>query len=138
MQYLSFWASCHHKSWNRDFMIKVISTIQEYPASSKPPVMSPIFERLLDDFKLNIFQPNFKHRFLVAYLDNPKGHQGHQPYFVQIWIWYNILANNIFEPNQEIICLFWSSYGVIFWHILTKFGYNMTYWQITHLSPIRR
>ena len=41
--------------------------------------MSLIFERVLDIFNLNRFQPNLKQRFLRACLDNPKRHQGHQP-----------------------------------------------------------
>ena len=55
-------------------LIKDISTSQEPPASSKPPAMSSIFEIILDAFKLNRFQPNFKHSFLRAYEDHPKRH----------------------------------------------------------------
>jgi hypothetical protein len=52
-------------------MIKDISPSQEHPASSKPPAMSSIFESVLDAFKLNRFQPNFKHNSLRAYADHP-------------------------------------------------------------------
>ena len=52
-------------------------------SSSTPantPNMSSIFERVLDAFKLNKFQPNFKHSFLITYVDHPKRDQGHQPH----------------------------------------------------------
>ena len=52
-------------------VIKDISPSQERPASSKPPAMSSIFESVLDAFKLNRFQPNFKHSSLRAYADHP-------------------------------------------------------------------
>ena len=42
----------------------IISTSQEHPVSSKPPAMSSIFEHVLDAFKLNKFQPDFKQSFL--------------------------------------------------------------------------
>ena len=89
MQYLSFYALDLHEIWNRDlmqpgghipFMIKDISTSQEPPASSKPPSMSLVCESVLDYLKLNRFQPNFKHSFLLAYLDNSNPHQGHLPH----------------------------------------------------------
>ena len=88
MQYLSFYASDLHEIWNRDsmnieehipIMIKAISTSQEPPASSKPPVLSSIFESVLDAFKLNRFKPNLKHSFLRSHEDHPKHHQGYQP-----------------------------------------------------------
>ncbi len=64
-------------------VIKDTSPSQEHPQSSstpaKTPEMSSIFERVLDAFKLNRFQPNFKQGFLRAYADHPKRHQGHQP-----------------------------------------------------------
>ena len=41
--------------------------------------MSLIFEGVIDDFKLNIFQPNFKHSSLRAYADHAKHQQGQQP-----------------------------------------------------------
>merc|ERR1719481_717169 len=59
-------------------MIKDISPSQERPASSKPPAMSSIFESVLDAFKLNRFQPNFKQSSIRACGDHPKRHQGHQ------------------------------------------------------------
>ena len=63
--------------------IKDTSPSQEHTQSSstlaKTPEMSSIFERVLDAFKLNRFQPNFKQGFLIAYADHPKRHQGHQP-----------------------------------------------------------
>ena len=40
--------------------------------------MSSILEGVLDAFKLNRFQPNFKHSSLRAYYDHPKCHQEHQ------------------------------------------------------------
>ena len=40
--------------------------------------MSSIFEGVLDAYKLNRFQPNFKHSSLRPYGDHPKCHQGHQ------------------------------------------------------------
>ena len=46
--------------------VKDISPSQECQASSKPPAMSSIFESVLDAFKLNRFQPNFKQSFLRA------------------------------------------------------------------------
>ena len=62
---------------------KDTSPSQEHPQSSstpaKTPKMSSIFERVLDAFKLNRFQPNFKQGFLRAYADHPKRNQGHQP-----------------------------------------------------------
>ena len=61
------------------FMIKDISTSQEPPVSSKPPAMSSIFEYVLDAFKLNRFQPNFKQSFLRVCAEHPKCHQRHQP-----------------------------------------------------------
>ena len=60
-------------------MIKDISPSQELPASSKPPVMSPIFESVLDALTLSRFQPNFKHSSLRVCGDHPKRHQGLQP-----------------------------------------------------------
>ena len=41
--------------------------------------MSSIFEGVLDAFKLNRFQPNFKYCSNRAYACHPKRHQGHQP-----------------------------------------------------------
>ena len=41
--------------------------------------MSSIFERVLDAFKLNRFQPNFKHSSIRACGDHQKHRQGHQP-----------------------------------------------------------
>ena len=41
--------------------------------------MSSIFEGVLDAFKLNRFQPNFKHSSIRACEDYPKHYQGHQP-----------------------------------------------------------
>ena len=42
--------------------------------------MSSIFEGVLDAFKLNRFQPNFKHCSSIrACGDHPKCYQGHQP-----------------------------------------------------------
>ena len=58
-------------------MIKDTSPSQERPASSKPPAMSSIFESVLDAFKLNRFQPNFKHGSLRACEDHPYCHEGH-------------------------------------------------------------
>ena len=40
--------------------------------------MSPIFEGVLETFKLNKFQPNYKYSSLRACADHPKCHQGHQ------------------------------------------------------------
>ena len=40
--------------------------------------VSSIFESVLDAFKLNRFQPNFKNSSIRACGDNPKRHQGHQ------------------------------------------------------------
>ena len=64
-------------------VIKDTSPSQEHPQSSstpaKTPEMSSIFERVLDAFKLNRFQPNFKQSFLREYADHLKRHQGHQP-----------------------------------------------------------
>ena len=57
-------------------VIKDTSPSQEHPQSSstpaKTPEMSSIFDRVLDAFKLNRFQPNFKQGFLRAYADHPK------------------------------------------------------------------
>ena len=58
---------------------KDTSTDQEPPVSSKAPTISSIFESVLDAFKLNIFQPNFKHGFLRAYLDNQNIIKGTSP-----------------------------------------------------------
>ena len=62
---------------------KDTSTSQEHPQSSSTPAKtletSSIFESVLDAFKLNRFQPNFKHGFLRAYADHPKHHKGNQP-----------------------------------------------------------
>ena len=41
--------------------------------------MLSIFEGVLDAFKLNRFQPNFKHSSLKACAGHPKRHQGQQP-----------------------------------------------------------
>ena len=57
-------------------VIKDTSPSQENPQSSstpaKTPDMSSIFKRVLDAFKLNRFQPNFKQGFLRAYADHSK------------------------------------------------------------------
>ena len=58
-------------------MIKDTSTSQEPPATSKPLAVSSIFDTVLDAFKLNRLQPNFKGSFLMANLDHSKHHQGH-------------------------------------------------------------
>ena len=52
-------------------MIMDTSTSQEHPASSKPPAMSSIFQSVLDDFKLNGVQPNFKLMFLTEGICRP-------------------------------------------------------------------
>ena len=75
-------ASSEHKQTIPNVM-KDTSPSQEHPQSSSTPAKTPetssIFERVLDAFKLNRFQPNFKQGFLRAYADHPKRHQGHQP-----------------------------------------------------------
>jgi hypothetical protein len=57
-------ASSEHKEMFQN-IIKNTSSSQEHPPSSstpaKNPEMSSIFERVLDAFKLNRFQPNLKH-----------------------------------------------------------------------------
>ena len=75
-------ASAEH-IWTIQNVIKGTSPSQEHPQSSstpaKTPVMSSIFERVLDAFKLNRFQPNFKQGFPRSYADDQKHYQGHQP-----------------------------------------------------------
>ena len=65
-------------------IIKNTSFSLEHPPSSstpeKTPEMSPIFERVLDAFKLNRFQPNFKHSSLRSCSDHPYCHQRHHPH----------------------------------------------------------
>ena len=80
--------------------------------------MSSIFETILDAFKLDRFQPNFKYSFLRSYADHPKRHQGHQPQsgmsiiiidssntcnnVINLWGWSWCLQLNRFQQNFKL------------------------------------
>ena len=87
-------------------IIKDTSPSQEHPQSSstpkKTPEMSSIFERVLDAFNLNRFQPNFKQGFLRAYADHPKHHQGNQPQSGTSTIIINCSKNTRIETIQNV------------------------------------
>ena len=92
-------------------VVKDTSPSQEHLQSSstpaKTPEMSSIFDRILDAFKLNRFQPNFKQGFLRVYADHPKRHQEHQPQSGTSTIIINSSKNslNVIHLWQGFWCL---------------------------------
>ena len=59
------------------FIIMGILNSQEPSLSSKPQAMSFTFENFLYAFKLNIFEQNYVHSFLRAYVNHPNHNESY-------------------------------------------------------------